>query len=45
MARPTEHFWAYYEKLQSLAGNLTTVFVLAAPDFRFEEVLNDTASA
>lgn len=44
MAKPTEHFLDYYKNLQSLAGDLTTVFVLAAPDFRFEEVLNDANS-
>lgn len=48
MADPNEkfidyqEFVKYYEKLQSLVGNLTTVFVLAAPDFAFEEVLIDS---
>ncbi|MDJ0716793.1 MAG: Na-K-Cl cotransporter [Prochloraceae cyanobacterium] len=43
MARPQENFAEYYEKLQKRAANLpTTLFVLAAPDFRFEEVLTES---
>ena len=42
MARPKENFTEYYERLQARAANLpTTLFVLAAPDFPFEEVLTD----
>ncbi|MEM9538279.1 MAG: Na-K-Cl cotransporter [Cyanobacteria bacterium P01_E01_bin.42] len=45
MARPTDNsFTRYYEKLQSRAIGLpTTLFVLAAPDFAFEEVLGESA--
>jgi amino acid transporter len=42
MATPDEHFMAYYERWQGwTAGLPTTVFVLAAPNFAFEEVLTD----
>lgn len=39
MATPDANFVEHYESLQSLVGDLTTMFVLAAPDFAFEEVL------
>lgn len=45
MANPedTPDFPQYYEKLQTrVTGLPTTLFVLAAPDFAFEEVLSDT---
>ena len=42
MAAPSEKFTAYYEKLQARVTNLpSTIFVLAAPDFAFGEVLTD----
>ena len=41
MATPGENFTAYYESLQSKATSLpSTVFVLAAPNFAFSEVLS-----
>lgn len=46
MAKPTENFTSYYEKLQARATGLpSTAFVLAAPDFAFEEVLTDSTGA
>lgn len=40
MATPQGNYAAYYESLQRRAADLpTTLFVLAAPDFAFEEVL------
>ena len=40
MAAPSENFAQYYEKLQDRVSDLpSTVFVLAAPDFAFGEVL------
>ena len=40
MAAPSEGFTEYYEKLQHKVANLpSTVFVLAAPDFAFGELL------
>ncbi|MGC1396012.1 MAG: Na-K-Cl cotransporter [Coleofasciculaceae cyanobacterium] len=45
MANPedTPDYTQYYEKLQNRATGLpTTVFVLAAPDFAFEEVLSNS---
>ncbi|MEC4985368.1 MAG: Na-K-Cl cotransporter [Oscillatoria sp. PMC 1068.18] len=43
MATPHDNYTEYYESLQAKAAGLpTTVFVLAAPDFAFEEVLSDT---
>jgi amino acid transporter len=44
MAIPQEgiNYTQYYERLQARATNIpTTVFVLAAPDFAFEEVLSE----
>ncbi len=42
MARPSENFARYYEKLQDRVSDLpSTVFVLAAPDFAFGEVLTE----
>ena len=42
MARPSENFDRYYEKLQDRVSDLpSTVFVLAAPDFAFGEVLTE----
>jgi solute carrier family 12 sodium/potassium/chloride transporter 2 len=42
MATPLENFTHYYEQLQQRAAGLpTTVFVLAAPDFAFGEVLTE----
>ncbi|MEL6440548.1 MAG: amino acid permease [Cyanobacteria bacterium J06621_8] len=42
MAEPSTNFTEYYEKLQSRVANLpSTVFVLAAPDFAFGEVLTE----
>ncbi len=41
MAKPGDNFTKYYESLQKRAEGLpTTIFVLAAPDFAFEEVLS-----
>ncbi|MGA1603396.1 MAG: Na-K-Cl cotransporter [Prochlorothrix sp.] len=43
MATPGDRFRDYYENLQSLATGLpTTLFVLAAADMAFEEVLMET---
>lgn len=43
MATPDEHFVRYYEELQKKVAELpSTVFVLAAPDFSFSEVFNDS---
>ncbi|MEO1464609.1 MAG: amino acid permease [Cyanobacteria bacterium J06633_1] len=40
MAAPSEGFTDYYEKLQHKVANLpSTIFVLAAPDFAFGELL------
>ncbi|MGF1493813.1 MAG: amino acid permease [Microcoleaceae cyanobacterium] len=40
MAKPDENFGEYYEKLLTRTENLpSTLFVLAAPDFTFSEVL------
>ncbi|MEL6385455.1 MAG: Na-K-Cl cotransporter, partial [Cyanobacteria bacterium J06626_18] len=40
MADPTENFCAYYETVQQRITDLpSTVLVLAAPNFRFAEVL------
>ena len=42
MAAPSEGFVDYYEKLQDRVANLpSTIFVLAAPDFAFGEVLTE----
>ena len=42
MATPEDDFTDYYESLQTrTAGLPTTVFVLAAPDFAFAQVLTD----
>ena len=42
MARPSQNFDRYYEKLQDRVSDLpSTVFVLAAPDFAFGEVLTE----
>ncbi|MGF1589019.1 MAG: amino acid permease [Pleurocapsa sp.] len=42
MAAPSASFLEYYEKLQQRVTNLpSTVFVLAAPDFAFGEVLSE----
>ena len=42
MARPSQNFAQYYEKLQDRVSDLpSTVFVLAAPDFAFGEVLTE----
>ena len=42
MAAPSENFAQYYEKLQDRVSDLpSTVFVLAAPDFAFGEVLTE----
>ncbi|NER35495.1 MAG: amino acid permease [Oscillatoria sp. SIO1A7] len=48
MAKPKENFnfTSYYESLQARAAGLpSTAFVLAAPDFAFEEVLTDSTAA
>ncbi|MBZ8180395.1 APC family permease [Oscillatoria salina] len=43
MAAPHENYTEYYESLQAKAADLpTTIFVLAAPGFAFEEVLSDS---
>jgi hypothetical protein len=44
MAKPTEEsFTTYYESLQARTIGLpTTLFVLAAPDFAFEEILTES---
>ncbi len=43
MAAPDENFVPYYEKLQEKVAELpSTVFVLAAPNFSFSEVFNDS---
>ncbi len=46
MARPKDDsFTTYYENLQTrVTGLPTTLFVLAAPDFAFEEVLGEAAT-
>jgi solute carrier family 12 sodium/potassium/chloride transporter 2 len=47
MAKPRENFnfTEYYQTIQARAVGLpSTVFVLAAPDFAFEEVLTDPTS-
>ena len=42
MAAPSANFAAYYEKLQNRVSDLpSTIFVLAAPDFAFGEVLTE----
>ncbi|MEO1005849.1 MAG: Na-K-Cl cotransporter, partial [Cyanobacteria bacterium J06638_38] len=42
MAAPSSDFTKYYEKFQDRVANLpSTVFVLAAPDFAFGEVLTE----
>ena len=42
MAAPSEKFTDYYEQLQAKVADLpSTVFVLAAPDFAFGEVLTE----
>lgn len=42
MAQPSANFMEYYEKLQARVANLpSTIFVLAAPDFAFGEVLTE----
>lgn len=42
MAAPSANFTQYYETLQTRVANLpSTVFVLAAPDFAFGEVLTE----
>ncbi|WP_371260804.1 amino acid permease [Myxosarcina sp. GI1] len=42
MAAPQENFIEYYEKLQARVANLpSTIFVLAATDFAFGEVLTE----
>ncbi|NBD18534.1 MAG: Na-K-Cl cotransporter [Cyanobacteria bacterium] len=43
MATPDENFVRYYEELQQkVAGLPSTAFVLAAPNFSFSEVFNDS---
>ncbi|MGC1247569.1 MAG: Na-K-Cl cotransporter [Spirulinaceae cyanobacterium] len=43
VAEPNEDFSDYYQSLQNKTNDLpTTVFVLAASDFAFEEVLSDS---
>lgn len=43
MATPDENFMTHYEDLQEKVAELpSTVFVLAAPDFSFSEVFNDS---
>ena len=43
MATPDENFVQYYEELQEkVAGLPSTAFVLAAPNFSFSEVFNDS---
>jgi amino acid transporter len=43
MAAPSANFAQYYEKLQDRVDNLpSTIFVLAAPDFAFGEILAET---
>jgi amino acid transporter len=43
MATPDQDFRDYYERLQNLATGLpTTLFVLAAKDMAFEEILTDS---
>ena len=42
MAQPHENFAQYYESIQAWTQGLpSTVFVLAAPDFDFEEILTE----
>ena len=42
MAKPSENFTEYYEKLQARVTNLpSTIFVLAAPEFAIGEVLTE----
>ena len=42
MAKPSENFTEYYEKLQSRVADLpSTVFVLAAPEFAIGDVLTE----
>ncbi|MFW6316098.1 MAG: Na-K-Cl cotransporter [Cyanobacteriota bacterium] len=44
MAKPDENFVQHYESLQKKVMNLpSTIFVLAAPNFSFEQVFNDSA--
>ena len=44
MKKPDADFTKYYENLQARTANLpTTLFVLAAPDFAFNEVLNENS--
>lgn len=46
MATPNENYTEYYEKLQALTTGLpTTIFVLAAPDFAFSDVLSESPTA
>ena len=43
MAKPGDNYTHYYESLQARVANLpSTIFVLAAPDFAFGEVLSET---
>ena len=43
LAKPRENYGQYYETLQARTQGLpTTVFVLAAPDFDFEEILSES---
>ena len=43
LAKPRENYGQYYETLQARTQGLpTTVFVLAAPDFGFEEILRES---
>ena len=43
LAKPRENYGQYYETLQARTQGLpTTVFVLAAPDFDFEEILRES---
>ena len=45
MATPDENFVSYYEQLQAkVTGLPSTVFVLAAPNFSFSEVFNDSGT-
>ena len=43
LAKPRKNYGQYYETLQARTQGLpTTVFVLAAPDFDFEEILSES---
>lgn len=43
MATPKDNYVEYYENLQTKVADLpSTIFVLAAPDFAFDEILSDS---